>query len=117
MPPPRRRAGVTTSAANTNKSKQEFRLRWAKEQYETMVSKRVYSQSYNKIDVSTGTYMSLSRIIKEEGGHHDPSAVAAGIRYVTKCLQMNGPWTLWNEFTVLAEDDADNAESILVFVR
>ena len=45
-----------------------------------------FTDSFSKVSESVGVYYPLGRIIVEQGGWCDPSAVIAGKKYVAKCI-------------------------------
>jgi hypothetical protein len=78
-------------------NKAEFRKEWAKKIYDTTRKVKVKSTAWTKIDISKGTYMSFSVIVREEG--NDDAAVKAATHYVTACQFMGGVWKKWNLMT------------------
>ena len=84
-------------AARGHEAKAAFRREWAEGKYEELRKTRTYKESYCRVDVTQGSYLSLSRIIAKEGGANPTLAdVAAAHRHVAKCVVMAGPWVRYN---------------------
>jgi hypothetical protein len=78
------------AALKGHAAKAAWRLKWANTQYETIVKKKVHLESWDIEDTSAGEYMSLSMIIKHEGGKSCPQAVLAGRKYVPPRWSLGG---------------------------
>jgi hypothetical protein len=83
----------------THDAKRDFRLKWAQGQWSQVKELYKHKLKYKTVDSTVGTYMSLDAIVREEGGFESTTARIAAVKYVTKCLRMGRPWTLWNSFT------------------
>ena len=54
-------------------------------------------ESWRVVDEEVGTYMSINKIVTEEGGGEED--VEATARLVAKCQKMGYPWVVWNDGT------------------
>eukprot|EP00969_Alexandrium_andersonii_P248048 10961662-Alexandrium_andersonii.AAC.1 len=87
------------NANRTYDAKRTFRNNWAKFKIETIKERKVERESFTKSDSNLGTFHPFGKIVLEEGGWQDPSAVRAATKYATKALGLGGDWVKWNEFT------------------
>ena len=71
-----------------HKEKAEFRQQWAKMELECVISKKVYTKSYQKVSATMGTYKPFSMLVKDEGG--DQEALDAAKRIASKCVILGG---------------------------
>ena len=80
-------------------AKRQFRADWAKDTYGNLVLSKTHSQSFRKINKSSGVYRPLGAIIMKEGGWRDPAAVRGSKLLATKCCLMGGQWITRNPLT------------------
>jgi hypothetical protein len=78
-------------------NKADFRKQWAKKIYDTTRKVKVKAEAWSKIDISKGTYMPFSVIVREEG--NDDDGIKAATYYVSACQVMGGVWKKWNLMT------------------
>ena len=64
-----------------------------------MLSVKSKEESWTKVDITEGKYMSLGAVVQLEGGWQDPSAVAAAVKLVDKCVLMGPPFCRYNTWT------------------
>jgi len=86
--------------AYKNKSKQEkaeVRMRLSEIELKAMTTTAESVESWRVVDEEVGTYMSINKIITEEGGGDED--VEATARLVAKCQKMGYPWVVWNDGT------------------
>jgi hypothetical protein len=79
--------------------KAPWRMKWARVQYEDIVKTKTQVQSWDIEDTSIGEYLSLSSIVKHEGGRHCEQAQKVARRYVLACCKLGGRWVEWNPMT------------------
>ena len=81
--------------------KQNFKLAWVRKMYEASFDDTTEESSkiYKKTDWTAAEFLPLGRIIVEQGGFQDPTAVKAGVAWVTKCCLMGKHMRRWNEMT------------------
>ena len=96
--------------AGSTAMKQAFRTRWAELKFETcteVIKSQVemLREEYGE----EGRYMSLERLIVQEGGPASEKAIAAALSYAASCVTRGYPWVLWH--------DMKNVTEILVFER
>ena len=81
-------------------AKAAWRKQWAAKKYDALVKEKTEIQRWTKTDTNLGTYLSLSRIIEEEGGKSPTHAdISAGKLYVLRCVQLAGDWISMNPMT------------------
>jgi len=78
------------------KEKTEFRLKWAREQYDDIVMAKRHTQSYKVVNQSLGTYKPFAVLVQDEGGKDDPEALNAAKKIASKCVALGGDWVSWN---------------------
>lgn len=81
----------------TTMEKQAFRKSWAKCQFEKAMALKTKEKSWRKVDISKGSYLPLSVIIREEGA--DDDAIKASYEYIKACWAMGGLWRKFNKMT------------------
>eukprot|EP00927_Polykrikos_kofoidii_P077051 TRINITY_DN74041_c0_g1_i1.p1 TRINITY_DN74041_c0_g1~~TRINITY_DN74041_c0_g1_i1.p1 ORF type:complete len:402 (+),score=96.15 TRINITY_DN74041_c0_g1_i1:46-1206(+) len=72
----------------THAEKSQFRLQWAKVEYEEFQKKNIFQQTWHKVDTSRGEYVSFSKVSEGEGPT-DSDRVAA-VRHCMECCKL-GP--------------------------
>lgn len=81
--------------------KSAWRQRWAQRKYQEVLKERSKIESWQTTEVEDGSYMSLSKIVAEEGG--DESAKRAARLYCLKAAMMGGVWCRRPELTTLGQ--------------
>ena len=76
-----------------------WRQKWCQSKYDTVVKEKRHVDSWSVEDTSIGEYLSLSCIIKKEGGRHCPKAHEAARKYILRCCLLGGRWLAWNDMT------------------
>jgi hypothetical protein len=86
-------------SAGVVEKKKQFRLQWAKDEYESKTTTREHVTSFKQVFGNLGTYMPVERIIHFEGGVASTAAIQASVKYVEKALSMGGDMIRWNPMT------------------
>lgn len=96
--------------SQSTKKKAAFRIAWAKQQ---MASRTVVTKTKKQCLIEEfgeqGTYMSLERLIIQEGGVSCDVAVDRARRYALECIRRGPPFLAWNSWKGVTE--------LLVFER
>ena len=74
---------------------QEFRRKWGEEKLKDLVERRQFLQEHRKIDISLGTYMSASKVFREEGGTQED--IVPTQKMLRKKLLLGWPHVMFNE--------------------
>ena len=84
---------------NTLPDKEDFRRKWAAEQYKKMSKRKESITSYSKAKTTKGIYRPFQRIVVEEGGWCDPANIVAALNYCRMCIVLGGEFVKFNKFT------------------
>jgi hypothetical protein len=83
--------------ASVKEEKKAFRLRWAEMKIQDSIISKVKKEEWQEVETEAGTYEPFDRIVFLEG--NTQAAVEAAMKYVSKAIQMGGPWVAYNEMT------------------
>lgn len=70
-----------------------FRLKWVEAQHKVFKDERSHKKSWSRIDTTHGNYVTVSKLVADEGGWDDREGVQGCIRLMKRCLAMGEPWT------------------------
>ena len=72
----------------------EFKLEWCRQQRDRL---RDSKRSWRQVDSNIGRYLSLGKIVQEEGGldFQGEANVQAAINYARACVRLGGSWTMF----------------------
>ena len=69
-----------------------FRTKWAAQEVERIRATTTYTQAWKRVDTTLGTYKTFGKIVLDEGGWTDPSAIRGARELCKKALQLGGQW-------------------------
>ena len=81
----------------SNEEKTDFRLKWAQREYDKILKEKVYTKSFQKVDVKKGDYVAPGRLLWLYGGKGDAEAVNRAKKHIEKAFKMGDPWVKYNE--------------------
>ena len=76
-----------------------FRIKWAAQEVERLRATTTYTQAWKRVDTTLGTYKTFGKIVLDEGGWTDPSAIRGARELCKKALQLGGQWLFKNPQT------------------
>lgn len=81
-------------------AKAAWRKKWAEKRYGDLVKTMTEKEAWSTTNIENGTYLSMSRIIQEEGGNDATyEDVEVSKMYVLRCVLLGGDWVQWNAMT------------------
>lgn len=83
--------------AQSHAVKKAIRQTWTRGKLKTLTIEHTYEESWRKVDIQRGTYMSAARIFHKEGGTSDD--LEPSIRHVRRCAAMGYPFCKWNDWS------------------
>lgn len=87
-----------------NRLKAEFRLRWARSELDARtVVKRSKAETQRDTCGEKGRYMTLDRLIEQEGGMQNPAAIQRATAYAEAAMKRGAPFVLWNSWKQCSE--------------
>ena len=81
----------------SNEEKTDFRKKWAQREYDKILKEKVYTKSFQKVDVKKGDYVAPGRLLWLYGGKGDAEAVNRAKKHIEKAFKMGDPWVKYNE--------------------
>ena len=72
------------------------RAEWASLELDTFKHEKIYKKSWRRVDFTKGRYKTLGKVIHDDGGFEDRSAVEGGVTLAQQCSLMGAPWVKWN---------------------
>ena len=76
----------------TAKLKKDYKETWAKEQYGYCLVEKSHEDSFRKVQVEKGTYMTFGGLVIDLGGWQWPPAVAGAKAIAFKNSKIGGDW-------------------------
>ena len=91
--------GNSYHALKSAREKSDVRVAWAQAKYEEQSAGSTFDDSFSKVDCNVGVFHPLGRIVVEEGGWTDESAIVAAKKYVARCILIGGDFLSYNDVT------------------
>jgi hypothetical protein len=76
-----------------------FKVNWAEAELALVQETQTHSKSLTVTGSTSASMFSFGRIVQEEGGWEDRSAIKAALTYCKKCALMGTPWVQFNNMT------------------
>lgn len=87
----------------SNPEKSKERVDWAQLQFDNIQESKSFMASTIHADKDIGTFLPFGKVVIEEGGWGDATAIVAAKKYCSKCLHMKGRWIRYNSMTERVE--------------
>jgi hypothetical protein len=83
-----KKEGAKYKSEGSTAAKKEFRLKWAASLLAQKATQQIKKTSHIKIDSELIRFMSLDRVIKEEGGRHNKANIKAAYEYLLEAKKI-----------------------------
>ena len=84
--------------AGSRSKKAAFRKSYCDQKWKVLKQRRTKTETWRKVDVKKGRYLTLTQIIVEEGGVDSKEANESAFNYYKMCLKLGEPWVKMNTF-------------------